>query len=80
MGITGVHIWLMHLHCNELMLMTLNTVEPMQTLQELENSERPFDSWLREQIHALFGWSVQDPLLNWQSDLVLTWSGDGLPT
>ncbi len=80
MGITGVQVRLMHLHCSELMLMTLNIVEPIQTLQELETSERPFDCWLREQIHSLLGWNMQDSLHRPQNDLVFTWSGDTLPS
>ena len=46
-GITQVHVQLVQLLHGELMLMTLHTQEPQQTLQELATSKRPFDRWLR---------------------------------
>jgi hypothetical protein len=79
LGITRVQVRLVQLlHC-DLMLLTLHTQEPQQTLKTLVSSERPFDRWLRAQLQGLLGWDVQDVLNGLselpepQGDLIFTW-------
>jgi hypothetical protein len=76
MGITQVQVRLVQLIHGDLMLVTLHTQEPQQTLQELATAERPLERWLRAQLQGLLGWNVQD-VLNWlpdpQGDLIFTW-------
>jgi len=59
-GITQVQVRLVQLLHSDLMLVTLHTQEPQQTLQELATAERPFERWLRAQLQGLLGWNVQD--------------------
>ena len=73
LGITGVQIRLVQLLHSDLMLMTLQTQEPYQTLNALVSSERPFDGWLRAQLQVLLGWKVQDVLPDPLGDLIFTW-------
>src|SRR5205807_10376822 len=47
MAITQVQVRLVQLLHSDLMLMTLDTQEPQQALQELASAERPFERWLR---------------------------------
>ncbi len=75
-GITQVQVWLVQLLRSELLLMTLHTQEPHQTLLELATSARPFDRWLREQLQLLLGWNVQEVLLDQPHDLIFTWPGE----
>jgi len=75
-GITQVQVRLVQLIHGELMLITLYTQEPKQTLQELATSRRPFDSWLREQLQALLGWNLQEVLAEPQGDLIFAWPGE----
>ena len=75
-GITQVHVQLVQLLHGELMLMTLHTQEPQQTLQELATSRRPFDRWLREQLQALLGWNLQEVLADPHGDLIFAWSAE----
>jgi hypothetical protein len=72
-GITQLQVRLVQMLHGDLMLMTLHTQEPHQTLKALATSERPFDRWLREQLQALLGWNVQDVLPDPQGDLIFTW-------
>ena len=73
-GITQVQVRLVQLLHGELMLVTLHTQEPQQTLQELATSRRPFDRWLREQFQVLLGWNLQEVLADPQGDLIFIWS------
>jgi hypothetical protein len=76
MGITQVQVKLVQMLHGDLMLMTLHTQEPHQTLQELATAERPFERWLRAQLQVLLGWNVQDVLSGLpdpQGDLIFTW-------
>ena len=73
-GITQVQVRLVQLLHNDLMLMTLHTQEPQQTLQELATAERPLERWLRAQLQGLLGWNVQDVLPAPPSDLIFTWN------
>jgi hypothetical protein len=70
MGITQVQVRLVQLLHGDLMLITLHTQEPHQTLQELVTAERPFERWLRAQLQGLLGWNVQDVLPDLQGDLI----------
>jgi hypothetical protein len=76
MGITSVQVRLVQMLHSDLMLMTLHTQEPHQTLKALVNSERPFDRWLRAQLQVLLGWNVQDILSGLPDppgDLIFSW-------
>jgi hypothetical protein len=75
-GITQAQVWLLQLLHGELMLITLYTQEPQQTLQELATSRRPFDRWLREQLQALLGWNLQEVLADPLGDLIFAWSAE----
>jgi len=73
MGITQVLVRLVQLLHGDLMLVTLHTQEPQQTLQELATAERPLERWLRAQLQDLLGWNMQDVLPDPQGDLIFTW-------
>ncbi len=73
MGITQVQVRLVQLLHGDLMLMTLHTQEPQQTLKALATSDHPFERWLRAQLQGLLGWNVQDVLPDPQGDLIFTW-------
>jgi hypothetical protein len=82
MGITQVQIRLVQMLHSDLMLITLHTQEPHQTLKTRVNSEPPFERWLRAQLQVLLGWNVQDALSGLsglgglpdpQGDLIFTW-------
>ncbi len=76
MGITQVQVRLMQLIHGDLMLVTLHTQEPQQTLQQLATAERPLERWLRAQLQGLLGWNVQNVvsgLTDQQGDLIFTW-------
>ncbi len=75
-GITQVQVRLVQLLHGELMLITLHTQEPQQTLQELATSRRPFDRWLREQLQILLGWNLQEVLGEPQDDLIFAWPAE----
>ncbi len=75
-GITQVQVRLVQLLHGELMLITLHTQEPQQTLQELVTSRGPFDRWLQEQLHALLGWGMQEVLADPQGDLIFAWPAE----
>jgi hypothetical protein len=77
MGITQVQVRMLQMLHSDLMLMTLHTQEPQQSLRELASAERPFERWLRAQLQGLLGWNVQDVvsgLPDPQGDLIFTWS------
>lgn len=74
MGITQVQVRMVQMLHSDLMLMTLYTQEPQQSLQELASAERPFEHWLRAQLQGLLGWNVQDVLPVPPSDLIFTWN------
>ncbi len=80
-GITQVQIWVVQLLRGELLLITLNTQEPQQTLQALATSARLFERWLREQLQGLLGWNVQEALPDAPRDLIFAWPGEsfGIP-
>src|SRR2546423_5323890 len=74
--ITQLQVRLVQLLHGDLMLMTLHTQEPQQTLQQLATAERPLERWLRAQLQGLLGWNVQDVvsgLHDPQGDLIFTW-------
>ena len=76
MRITSVQVSLEQMLHSGLMLMTLHTQEPHQTLKALVNSERPFDRWLRAQLQVLLGWNVQEILSGLPDptgDLIFCW-------
>src|SRR5258708_11198304 len=75
-GISQMRVWMVQLLHGELLLMTLNTQEPQQTLRELATSEVPFDRWGPQQVHVLLGLNVQDVLPGPQSHLIFAWPGD----
>jgi hypothetical protein len=75
-GITQVQVRLVQLLRGELMLITLHTQEPQQTLQGLATSKCPFDRWLREQLQALLGWNLQEVLADPQGDLIFIWPAE----
>ena len=75
-GISQMRVWMVQLLHGELLLMTLNTQEPQQTLKALATSDYPFDRWVRQQFQALLGWNVQDVLPGPQCDLIFSWPGD----
>jgi hypothetical protein len=75
-GISQMRVWMVQLLHGELLLMTLNTQEPQQTLKALATSDYPFDRWVRQQFQALLGWNVQDVLPGPQYDLIFSWPGD----
>ena len=73
MGITHLQVRLVQMLHSDLMLVTLHTQEPQQTLKTLATSDRPFERWLRAKLQGLLGWNVQDVLLDPQGDLIFTW-------
>ena len=76
MGITQVQVRLVQLLHGDLMLVSLHTLEPHQSLQELATAERLFERWLRAQLQGLLGWHVQDLLSglpDMPGDLIFTW-------
>ena len=75
-GITQVQVRLVQLLRSELLLITVQTQEPHQTLEALASSGRGFDHWLREQFQVLMGWDMQEVLHDPPSDLIFTWPGD----
>ena len=79
-GITQVQVWLVQLLHGELLLITLNTQEPQQTLQALATSARPFERWLREQLQGLLGWKAQEVLPDAPRDLIFAWLGESFGT
>ena len=80
LGITQVQVRLVQMLHGDLMLMTLHTQEPHQTLLELATSARPFDCWLQEQLQLLLGWNVQEVLPDQPHDLIFTWPGECFPS
>ena len=72
-GITEVQVRLVQVLRGELLVITVQTQEPHQTLEALVSSERQFDHWLREQLQVLLGWNVQEVLPDPQGDLIFTW-------
>ena len=75
-GITQVQVRLLQMLHGEVLLLTVQTQEPHQTLEALASSERQFDRWLREQFQVLLGWNVQEVLHDPPSDLIFTWPGE----
>jgi hypothetical protein len=75
-GITQLQIWVVQLKRGELLLISLHTQEPQQTLLELESSTHLFERWLREQFQLLLGWNLQQVLPSQHHDLIFTWSGE----
>ena len=75
-GITQVQVRLLQMLHGEVLLLTVQTQEPHQTLEALASSERQFDRWLREQFQVLLGWNVQEVLPEPACDLIFTWPGE----
>jgi len=75
-GITQVQVRLLQMLHGELLLLTMQTQEPQQTLQALASSEHQFDPWLREQFQILLGWNVKEVLPEPPCDLIFTWPGE----
>ena len=71
-----MQVRLVQLLRGELLLLTVQTQEPQQTLEALASSERQLDHWLREQLQVLLGWNVQEVLHDPPSDLIFTWPGE----
>jgi hypothetical protein len=74
-GISQVQVRLVQLLHGELLLITVQTQEPHQTLEALASFECQFDHWLREQFQVLLGWNVQEMLPEPPCDLIFTWPG-----
>ncbi len=72
-GITQVQVRLLQLLPSELLLITVQTQEPHQTLAALASSESQFNHWLRGQLQVLLGWNVQEVLADPPYDLIFTW-------
>lgn len=72
-GITQVQVRLLQLLHSELLLLTVQTQEPHQTIEALASSEGQLDLWLREQLQILLGWDVQEVLTDPPCDLIFTW-------
>ena len=75
-GITQVQVRMVQMLHGDLMLMTLYTQEPQQTMPELATAENPFERWLQAQLQVLLGWNVRDVLSGLpdpQGDLIFTW-------
>jgi hypothetical protein len=72
-GITQVQVWLVQLPHSELLQVKMNMQEPQQTFEVLATSEGPFERWLREQLHILLGWNMQEMLPVPRADLLLAW-------
>ena len=79
-GITQVQVRLVQLLRGELLLITVQTQEPHQTLEALVSSERQFEHWLREQFQVLLGWTVQEVLPDAPRDLIFAWPGESFGT
>ena len=75
-GITQVQVRLVQLLHGELLLITVQTQEPHQTLEALASSEQQLDHWLREQFQVLLGWNVQEMVPEPAFDLIFTWPGE----
>ena len=75
-GITQVQVRLVQLLHGELLLITVQTQEPHQTLEALASSEQQLDHWLREQFQVLLGWNVQEMVPEPTFDLIFTWPGE----
>ncbi len=75
-GITQVQVRLLQMLHGELLLITVQTQEPQQTLEALASFERQFDYWLREQFQVLLGWTVKEMLPDPPRDLIFTWPGE----
>jgi hypothetical protein len=73
LGITRVQVRLLHLLHGELLLVSMQTQEPQQTLQALASAASPFARWLGEQARALLGWNMQEVLAGPPADLLFTW-------
>jgi hypothetical protein len=74
-GISQVQVWLVQLRRGELLLLRLHLQQPHQALQELANSQRPFEYWLRAQLQSLLGWTVQGVLPD-QQELLFVWADE----
>jgi len=74
-GISQVQVELVQLRRNELLLITLHTLQPYHAVLELANAQRPFERWLLGQLQALLGWSVHEALSEQQEPL-FTWPGE----
>ena len=72
-GITQVQVRLLQLLHGELLLLTVQTQEPHQTLEAKARSACQVDPWLREQLQDLLGWNVQEVLADPPCDLIFTW-------
>jgi hypothetical protein len=72
-GISQVQVRLLQLLHAELLLLTVQTQEPQQTLQALASSQCQFDRWLRERLQVLLDWGVQEVLAERPGDLIFTW-------
>lgn len=72
-SVTQVQFWLVQTRRGQILLMTLDTGEPEQVLEDLAISKQPFERWLREQVQGLLGWNLQDTLPGPQCDLIFDW-------
>jgi hypothetical protein len=72
-GMTHVQVRLLQLRHGELLLLTVQTQEPYQSLEVLARSEGLVDPWLREPLQILLGWDVQEVLADPPCDVIFTW-------
>ncbi len=72
-GVTEVQVWLVQRLRGDLLLMTVHTQEPHQTLKVLATGERPFERWLRAQLQVVLGWNVQEVLPDPHPELIFAW-------
>lgn len=75
-GISRVQASMVQTLRGETLLLILDVQEQHQPLQAFAVSVDPFDRWLREQLNALFGWSLQDALFHLQEDVLLIWQDE----
>src|SRR5260370_7423955 len=75
-GITQVRGRLVQMLRGELLLVTVHMREPHQALQEFASSQRPFDGWLRAQLHVFPGSNIQDALLDPHGALIFACPGE----
>ena len=72
--ISRMQVWVVQLFPHELLVMTVETTDPQQTLRKWINSKSPFDRWLKGQVESLLGWKIEDLLSDPSPDLIFEWS------
>ena len=72
--ITRMQVMIVHLFPHDLLVMTVETTEPEQTLRTVIHSESPFERWLKGQVESLLGWKIDHLLSDPSPDLIFDWS------